>query len=204
MTAALNRLARLGLVIFSQCFGNLCRSILPCGPFSFDRRPRRQFTKYCRGMTRPDVCLLALMRTSSLGVLPYATHRLHLGRNRGRANFARPFLFRPQINLLGGLLPLPAPPKQTYVRCAVPRLGEGAVTGSPHLVMDAWPHHHGRPNCFGFLRQPSRPTGAEVGCDLALRRRHWLASSTMVIPPISKIQFQRNPNIVVPINRSMW
>ena len=107
-------------------------------------------------------------------------------------------------NLLGGCLPLPAPPKQTYVRCAVPGFGEGAVTGSPHLVMDAWPHHHGRPNCFGFLRQPSRPTGAEVGCDLALRRRHWLANSTMVIPPISKIQFQRNPNIVVPINRSMW
>ena len=108
-------------------------------------------------------------------------------------------------NLFRGL-PSASCATQAHLRavCGAPGFGEGPVTGSPHLVMDAWPHHHGRPNCFGFLRQPSRPTGAEVGCDLALRRRHWLANSTMVIPPISKIQFQRNPNIVVPINRSMW
>ena len=86
------------------------------------RRPRRRLTKYCRGMTRPDVYLLALMCTSSLGVLPYATHRLHLGRNRGRANFARPLLFRPQINLLGGLLSLPAPAERVVDRASVAHL----------------------------------------------------------------------------------
>ena len=50
----------------------------------------------------------------------------------GRRGFARPFLFRPQINLLGGLLPLPAPAKPTCVRCAVPGFGEGAgAYGAP-------------------------------------------------------------------------
>ena len=90
------------------------------------RRQRQQFANYCRGMARPDVCLLALMCTSSLGVLPYATHKVHLGQGRGRANFARPFLFRPQTKLLSGLLSLPSPSEQAERPRPVAKSGSAA------------------------------------------------------------------------------
>ncbi len=110
----------------------VCSTSYCCADRWIRRQPQR-FTKRCREMTRPDVCLLALMCTSSLGVLPYATHRLPLGTGPRPRKLCAAFSFSATNKLIRRLASAscasranPRPRKQK-VRKSVKKLLQGGA-----------------------------------------------------------------------------